>query len=164
MSQLVALSSGLSLYAKEWGSSMAPVSSFVPREAVPPLSNALQEGRLSLTVWSRGSQSMLFTPRPLPLSSIEHLYASQAPPWQWHRLLKLQTWSFTAYKNYDNQPLSFSTWMVLGKCFSCAMPYALLSLSSLHDQDPSPPQNLWFFSPTNHVSAPPTFYSVVSFW
>lgn len=50
MSWLVALSSGLSLYAKEWGSSMAPASSFVPRETVPPLSNAPRRETVSHSV------------------------------------------------------------------------------------------------------------------
>ena len=55
VSRLATLSRHLGFYANEWGSSMAPATSFVPREAVPPLLNAEREGELSLLVQPRQS-------------------------------------------------------------------------------------------------------------
>lgn len=54
-SRLAVLSRYLCSQANEKGSSVAPAGSFVPREAVLPVSNALQEEKLSLPVWPMGS-------------------------------------------------------------------------------------------------------------
>ena len=46
VARLAALSQCPHSYVSEWGSSMVPGGSFVPREVVRPLPNALQAGKL----------------------------------------------------------------------------------------------------------------------
>lgn len=53
--KFAALGKCLSSYASEQGSMVLPTSYFVPREAVPPLSNEFQEGRRFLPVQPWGS-------------------------------------------------------------------------------------------------------------
>lgn len=61
-----AISSCLCSYGSEQGCTLAPASSFVPREAMPPFPNALQEGNCFSPCNPEDPQTTLPALRPQP--------------------------------------------------------------------------------------------------
>lgn len=133
------------------GTEMAPAGSRVPREASP--------GRLPLCDSSKKGTS---SPSPVPQALFRWLFPCSLPPRclpalspeagrrpQGSRPAKPTCFSNSRLevplpaRPHENQPLSFSQRMALGKCSPCGFPCVLLSLSlSLASLivAPSPPE------------------------
>lgn len=59
----------------------------------------------------------------------EHLYTCWIRPWWWHKLLKLQTSTPLLVKICNSQLFLFFQSTVLGRCFSCIIPFVLIYIS-----------------------------------
>ena len=83
-----------------WGRVMAQVSYFVPREAMPPLSYAFQEGgAISPSVSQEILRLCHLFPGYLPSFSIGALEHPRGSQLLYHRPLKFQSLSSVGYKN-----------------------------------------------------------------
>lgn len=126
--RLDTLNRHLCSYANEWGNLMMPTSSFVLWEVVLPLSNALQQGELSLSVWPKGSSEHTAASGSLPSFFTGEPLHSSGSIWWWHRCLKLQILALLLVKTFIIVPLVFTV-SGLGELFFFAIPCVLFYLS-----------------------------------
>ena len=134
------------------GREILPTSSFVPREAMLPLSDAPQEGGIIFQCVSGDPQFTPSVPQITYLPSLqEHCSTLRALFQPCYGPLKLQFLSPTRCR-CENQPLLFSQSIVLGNYFLVQSLCAPLSLFSFCDQSSHLP----------HISTPPTFHDVAS--
>lgn len=141
---------------------------FVPWLAVPPLPNAFQTGELLLCMWPRvSSDHVALGPTLLPHWSTPKRNTGDGINLQTFRLCTL-----LFIKICSIHPL-FSQSIVLGKSFSCIIPYmhfhpfslslpfSLTSLSVI--RSPSASQHPQLFSPPYQLSTAPTFHDMTFF-
>lgn len=181
---VAALSWYLCSYAREQGSSVVPMRSFVPGAVVPLLPNVLQAGELLLPVWPRRSWDHAACSTLLSHQSTAE--PSRHTPGDGTDLQNFRLCAPLLVSACHSQPLSFSQAVVLEKFFLCSALHAdadslcvcvspclslyfslslsiSISLPTLHDQGSLPitaPSVL--FSP--QINSPQFLPSMMSFF
>ena len=142
LSRLGTLSRHLCTHAVGQGREMVPSSYFIPGKAMPPLSDALQNGgTISSSVFQVIHRLYPLTPGYLPDFSTgsQHCCEGSIPAMP----RTSETPVFEPPWLQKSQTHSFSHSIALGKCFPWVNPYVLLSLTSFQDQGPLPSGTPW---------------------